>query len=554
MAAALPFLPALGNTWVNWDDPIYLLENPWYRGFGLENLRWMFTAQLSSHYQPMVWLTYALDYTLWGMNPLGYHLTTILLHSLNAALVFFLAARLLNGGPAAAAFAALVFAVHPLRVESVVWAAQRRDVLCGTFTLAAVLAYLRGQESGKWRAASVGLYCLALLSKAIALTLPASLLVLQWFPLRRLTGASWRSCAPKVLRGLVPFALAAGAMSMIALGGEARGRSLWSWEQHGLWARLAQCGYGLCFYLAKTLLPVGLSPIYELPFQLDPRSFPFPLTAAGVLGITALCWRIREKRPEWAAAWLIYAITASPVLGLTQSGPQIAADRYTYLPCLPWALLAGAGLGRALESGRRAAAGAVLLVLALAALTARQTLRWRDSETLWTHAAAVQPRSSIARNNLGTALIGRGAVAAAAVRFEEALAINPICVQAQRRLAEYARSGGDPGEIEPWRLRYDTNPTCRSARANLVTALASQSRFEPALDYYRELLILEPGNAHAHNNFGLALAGIGCPETARRSFQEALRLAPNDTRARANLNRLPPRERREAEPSRCRLR
>lgn len=558
LAATVPFLPALGNGWVNWDDPIYLLENNWYRGLSRENLRWMFTARLSSHYQPMVWLTYALDFKLWGMNPAGYHLTTLLLHGFNAALFFLLALRLLaKGSVAGAAFAALLFAVHPLRVESVAWAAQRRDVLCGTLYLATVLTYLRGEDSARWRAVSVGLFGAALLSKAIALTLPAALLVLEWRPLGRLDpGPDFGARARRVFARLVPYALAAAAMSAVALGGEAQGRSLWSWEQHGLGARLAQCGYGLCFYLSKTLFPAGLSPIYELPFRLDPGAFPYPLTAAAAAGITFICWRLRNRRPEWAAAWLVYGITLSPVLGLTQSGPQIAADRYTYLPGLPLALLAGAGLDRwrAAPGGRRTAAlAAGALVLALAAAAWRQTLLWRDSETLWTHAVLVQPRSSIAHNNLGTALTARGALAPAAARFEEALAVNPVCIEAQRRLVGFARTGGNQEELAHWRGLYDTNPACRSAWANLVTARAAQGQFAPALRYYGELLILEPANAHAHNNLGLALAGSGCPEEARKHFSEALRLDPSDPRAGGNLRRLPEKSGREAPPCRVKL-
>ncbi len=210
LVTVVPFLPTLDNQFVNWDDDDNLVENPQYRGLGWTHLRWMWTTSHIGHYAPLTWMTFGLDYLFWGLKPVGYHLTNLLLHAANAAVFYLVASRILGSalpGPrergnvglaAAAAFAALLFAIHPLRVESVAWATERRDVLSGLFYLLALLAYLRAGEqgergrSGYW--ASVGLFVCALLSKSMAVSLPVVMLILDVYPLRRLGGArGWRS-------------------------------------------------------------------------------------------------------------------------------------------------------------------------------------------------------------------------------------------------------------------------------------------------------------------------------------------------------------------------
>ncbi|MFQ5804550.1 MAG: hypothetical protein ACE5JQ_16800, partial [Candidatus Methylomirabilales bacterium] len=205
------FLPALQNEFVDWDDTTNLVENPNYRGLGLKQLQWMFTTVLTGHWIPLTWVTFGLDYLLWGMNPVGYHLTNLLLHTANALVFYFLALRLLRlatRGPGeitlrlGAGASALFFALHPLRVESVAWATERRDVLSGLFFLLTILTYLKAGEAKehghrrRWLAGSVGLYALALLSKAIVMTLPFVLVILDVYPLRRLPGRWQEWIAP----------------------------------------------------------------------------------------------------------------------------------------------------------------------------------------------------------------------------------------------------------------------------------------------------------------------------------------------------------------------
>src|SRR2546430_399980 len=359
------FLPTLQNQFVNWDDDKNFLDNPHYRGLGWTRLRWMWTTHLG-HYIPLTWMTLGLDYLLWGMNPLGYHLTNLLLHAANAVVFFFVVHRILTRAllsPAerghaltvSAGFAALVFAVHPLRVESVVWITERRDVLSGLFYLLTILMYLRAceqEERGRgWYWAAVGLFACALLSKSMAVNLPVVLLILDVYPLRRL-GESigwWSAPARRGYVEKIPFVLLGAAASAIAVMAQSSVRAAVSLAQLSAPGRLAVSAYGLSFYLWKTVAPVNLSPLYELRPPVNPWAAPFIVSYGLVLALTAIALALRRRVPGLPAAWLAYVVVLLPVLGTFQSGPQIAADRYTYLAGLGWAIFAGAGL----RSGER---------------------------------------------------------------------------------------------------------------------------------------------------------------------------------------------------------
>src|SRR5437870_63237 len=266
------FLPALQNQFVSWDDAENFLDNPHYRGLGWSQLHWMWTTH-RGHYIPLTWMTLGLDYLLWGMNPVGYHLTNLLLHAANAGVFFFVVRRLLTRAlpspserghalAVAAGFAALVFAIHPLRVESVAWATERRDVLSGLFYLLTILAYLRASERGErgrggyW--AAVGMFACALLSKSMAVNLPVVLLILDVYPLRRLGGVIgwWSAPARRVYVEKIPFVLLAAAASAIAVMAQSSVRAAVSLAQLSAPGRLAVSAYGLSFYLWKTVAPV----------------------------------------------------------------------------------------------------------------------------------------------------------------------------------------------------------------------------------------------------------------------------------------------------------
>jgi hypothetical protein len=308
------FLPVLGNGFIpNWDDRTNFLDNPWYRGLGPAQLRWMFTTFHAGHYIPLTWLSLGLDYLLWGLDPAGYHLTSLLLHAATALAFYFLARRLFRlalppaTSPAAlrwgAATAALLFAVHPLRVESVAWATERRDVLSGLFYVLALLAYLKMVEAepGRRRGlhlASLALFVCALLSKSITVTLPVTLLVLDVYPLRRLGGpAGWRAPRPW-LEKLPFFALsaAAAAVAFAALLPLGNARSV---ADMGLGIRTFLSVYGLAFYLFTTVAPLDLSPLYPLSVTVTWMHF------AVVAGITLVAVLMHRRWPALTAVWCV---------------------------------------------------------------------------------------------------------------------------------------------------------------------------------------------------------------------------------------------------------
>src|SRR5438132_10798695 len=353
------FLPALQNQFVDWDDAANFLDNPHYRGLAWTHLRWMWTTHLG-HYIPLTWMTLGLDYLLWGMNPLGYHLTNLLLHAANAVVFFFVVLRILTRAlpspserghalAVSAGFAALVFAIHPLRVESVAWVTERRDVLSGLFYLSTILMYLQACERGArgrggyWL--SVAVFVCALLSKSMVVNLPVVMLILDVYPLRRLGGAIgwWSEPARRVYLEKIPFVLLAAAASAIAVMAQSSVHAAASLAQLGVPGRLAVAAYGLSFYLEKMVAPLNLSPLYELG-TVNPWATPFLLSYGVVLALTALALAFRHRLPGLPAAGLAYVVILLPVLGIFQNGPQIAADRYTYLAGMGWAIFGGAAL------------------------------------------------------------------------------------------------------------------------------------------------------------------------------------------------------------------
>lgn len=566
----LAFLPTFENGFVEWDDGPNLLRNEAYRGLGLAQLRWMFVAFHGGHYIPLTWLTFGLDYLIWGMDPFGYHLTSLLLHAANAVLFFLIAVRLLAlANPAlgadwlglrvAALTAALLFSLHPLRVESVAWATERRDVLCGSFYLLAVLAYLRACDAPAaaprarrlWYGAAVAAGAAALLAKSMAVSLPLVLLVLDVYPLRRLTldrrivaeAAQRRSLAEKI-----PFVVLSATAIPLAIFAARSTDSLTSLSQVGIAARLSLADFSLAFYLWKMLVPLNLAALYERPVSVDWSAPAFVLCGLVVLSLTAVAVGLRRRWPALAAVWAIYVVILMPVSGIVHNGPQIAADRYTYLSCLGWGLLAAGGLGAGwlrLRRTRPASAAAwrlapvVLIVsVCLGALTWRQTEVWHDTESLWTHALAASP-SAIAYYNLGAALAAEGRRAEAIERYRDAVKRLPTYVEAHNNLGFALAQEGrlDEAAEQLWEA-VKLRPRWALAHNNLAFVLDRQGRTAEALEHLREASRLRPEAAAIHNNMGDALVKLGRLDEAAAEYREALRLDSRLSEAQAGLDRV----------------
>ena len=568
-AAALTFLflsGVLKNGFVNWDDDFNLVLNPYYRGLGWAQLKWAFTTFHMGHYQPLSWLTLGADYLLWGMDPRGYHLTNLLLHAANAAVFCLVALRLLRLAapeepgeddrslPLAACFAALVFALHPLRVEAVAWATERRDVLSGLFYLLTALFYLKacspGEDASRRPArllAALVLYLLSLLSKGIGVSLPAALLILDIYPLRRLPAGGWfKPEARKVWAEKLPFAalaLAAGATGLLAQVSTGATGFLNIGEAQPFWQRLLQAFYAAAFYLRKTLLPFNLSPLYERPYRTGALLLPAAFAALAIMGVKLYAWLGRRGRPGFAALWFYYLLTLLPVLQLVPFGPYVAADRYTYLACLPWALGAGWLFLRA--ASRAGLFGwpawtAAALALFLGGLSARQVPVWRGPEDLWRAVLAVNPSSSIAHSNLGSVLLDtRGRMDEAAAHFREALRIRPDYAFAHYNLGNALAAQGRAAEaLEQYRHTIRLMPDYANAWYNLGNGLFAAGDTAGAIENYRRAVSLRPDFADAHNNLGSALLRLRDYAGAEREYRAALAAAPGHPVAKGNLEGL----------------
>lgn len=409
LVTLLVYLPALKNGFVNWDDRGYVYENLDIRHLDLIFLKHAFTEVTLSNWHPLTTISYAIDYAAWGLNPLGYHLVNIVLHAIDSALVGVLAIRLVTiarpstqprGLAIAGLAAALLFGLHPAHVESVAWVAERKDVLSTFFFLLTVLSYMKYARTSSISSymASVILFTLSLLSKPMAVTLPAVLLLLDLYPLGRLKEIK------KVILDKVPFA----ALSLASV-------YMTVWAQHGaittgelpLATRTLTAIRAYAFYIYKAVLPVDLAPFY--PYNQYPEFLSIEYGGALVLLliITGLCLFVLKRSKAPLSALLFYLITLLPVIGFIQLGGHGAADRYTYLPSIaPFILL---GAGAAMVSERKnffpAVAGVLAVItIAFSFLTIRQIGVWKDSVSLWTHEIRLQPYgSAIPYYNLASA-------------------------------------------------------------------------------------------------------------------------------------------------------
>lgn len=546
---------------VNWDDPVNFLTNNHYRGLGWVHLRWMLTTSLMGQWIPLTWLTLAIDYLVWGMDPFGYHLTNVLLHCAATIAWYFVARRLLtlcfSSSPpwaitAGTLAATLFFAIHPLRAESVAWITERRDVLSGALFMLALLGYLHAHGGGlhrrRWMLLSIGCYTLAALSKSIVVSLPIVLFLLDVYPLRRISPPWGTSAVLRLLREKwLYFSIALGT-GLMAIWAQHSNDFLTSLETLPLAARIPVALYSIRFYFTKTLVPIGLSPLYELPAHvnwLDPR---FVAAAVGSLAASALAIVLGRRHPGVLVAWMIYLVMLAPVSGVVHNGYQLAHDRYSYLSCLPWAVLFGAALTAVLGASQRGlvrrplarivAGTAAAWLVALGFLAVQQTKIWRDDDTLWRYALDADPACSICHTNLGISLLKRGFTALAIQEFERALALRPERVQVRSDLGIALTQAGrlDAALVEFNRVlaRY---PDDLNARNNLAVCLLRAGRVPEAIAQWRTVLGLDPNHVMARANLGAALINDGRVQEGVSILERLLADEPHYVAARADLVR-----------------
>jgi protein O-mannosyl-transferase len=506
------------------------------------------------HWIPVTWLTFGVDHAIWGMNAFGYHLTNVLLHAANAVLFYLLALRLLRLGLTEAGagairlgaiVAALFFAIHPLRVESVAWVTERRDVLSALFYLLTALAYLKacavdGPPRRRWLLASLGAYTLGLLSKSLIMSLPFVLLVLDVYPLRRARGR-WRRVLLEKLPYLV-LAIGAAVISVLVVIAKV---GLTSSSAYPPTARVAMALYSLVFYLWKTLAPALLSPMYELPARVELTSPRFLAPALFVIALTVGLVLARRSWPAALTVWLVYGLTLAPVSGIVHNGPQLVADRYSYLSCLGIALLIGAAVTAVVASAAigKPVRAAVLLagfawLAGLTALTVQQLPVWRDAEAVWARGLEVDPDCAFCHGQTGALAGNRGDLATAIAHFARVVELRPRNVRHRSNLGLALLKAGRPVEAAAEFERIlAQEPTDAETRTRLGLALAQQGKLTEASREFERASRDDPRSAGALTQLGVSLIELGRPAEAIPYLESAASLDPASPIARDALSR-----------------
>jgi tetratricopeptide (TPR) repeat protein len=544
----------LGFGFIRYDDPRYVLDNPWVqRGLSWDGLRWAFTSFHDANWFPLTWLSLMLDVEIAGVSARMFHATNLLLHAASSLLLFQLLDRA-TGARWKSAWVAVLFAVHPLHVESVAWISERKDVLSALFWLLTMWLWLRWTERpGALRYALViASFALGLLSKPMLVTLPFVLLLFDFWPLGRTREASLGS----LVREKLPLLGLTAASSAVTLMAQLSGGAVASLEAYPLAPRLVNAVLAYAAYLRQTFWPTGLAILYPLPGSdvTIASGLPAALVLAAIALLAALGWR---SRPYLAVGWLWYLGTLVPVIGILQVGLQAQADRYTYLPLIGVFIMLAWGVPDLLARLRPPRAGPRLLATgALATAVAALWLAhlqcgyWRDSIRLFERTVAVTGENPIARANLASSYYQRnepGDTERARVHFAEALRIDPHFTAARNGLAGALMKLGRVEEaIEHWSAVVAEKPKARGALCNLCGALAQAGRFAEAEKRCREALGFERQALCGHLTLGLLYLRQERILDAESHFDAALELDPSNPEARDQLTaiRERPQERR----------
>ena len=547
------YLPVLHNDFVNWDDPVLIQNISAFHSRNLATLKWMFTPMTSDNWIPLTWLSFTLDFHLGKLNPLVYHLDNLLLHCFNTALVFFLSLRIFTivrkninspekSTPVAwmvpAAFlAALLFGLHPIHVESVAWASERKDLLCGFFFLSSLLAYLNyvtasGHKGLKY-CSCLALFILALMSKPMAVTLPLVMLVLDAWPLRRfsqgLSGA---------IRDKIPFFMLSLVSGWLTVLVQAHAGAINSIPKLTLTFQVVNAFHSLIFYLWKMLLPVNLTAFYPIVVGEGFISFEKLAAVLGVVLMALACFVYRKKHPFLAVAFLFYAITLFPVLGFLQFGYQAAADRYTYLPSLSPILLFSA-VSAVYLTGRKTGLAilAVLLTLVLGMATYRQTGIWKSSLALWEDALRVVPENTdVAHSNLADAYYQIGRLEDALREYNCAVSINASNVVTHNgRGTTLARLERYPEAEVEFKNAAALNPQNDFPHINLWNLYRLTGRDEESLKEAQECVRLNPMSAGAYDRLGTSYEALGRLGQSIEAFQKAVSMEQGNPEFKEHL-------------------
>jgi len=525
------FGQTLRHEFVNFDDNTYVYENARVAGgLSWKGLAWVFTHPDCSLYHPLTMLSLMADHQFHGLHPGGYHLTNVLLHTASVLLLF-LVLRQMTGALWRSAFVAAVFAVHPLRAESVAWVSERKDVL-GTFffmlTLGAYVYYVCKPNSlGRYLVVAAA-FVLALLSKPTVVTLPFVLLLLDYWPLQR------KEPVRRLLMEKLPLlALAAGACALTVLAADKEVTS--NNASISLPARLGNAVVSYAVYLRQMVWPEGLAPFYPRPEQ----GYPVWTVALSLLLLVLISggvWALRRKRPWLLAGWLWYLVMLTPMIGIVQMGSFAHADRMTYLPqigicvALTW-LVAEWRVNRTALGGLMTGVLAVLMICAW-----KQTAYWRDSETLWTHTLACTTRNLLGHLHLGSAFLEKKRPEDAITQFQSALQINPGYAEAHNNLGiAFSQTGRIDEAIAQYQKALQIKPDDAEAHCSLGIVFSKKGKVDDAITQFQLALQMDPDYAPGQFDLGNALLQAGKVDEAITRFQNVLQIRPGYAPAYFNL-------------------
>jgi len=516
---ALAYNPLFSNSFVDYDDPEYITRNPHINsGLTIETWWWACTSLRSGNWHPLTWISHALDVSLFGFDAAGHHSNSLLIHVLNAVLIFLLLSAITREKGPPLVVAAL-FGLHPLAVESVSWAAERKNVLCTLFFLLALAAYARyaRHPSVARYLPLVIAFALGLSAKPMVITLPFVLLLLDFWPLARVEGSSFAPLFSATQRGITTLILEKVPLLVLSVGSaiitwiaQSSAGAVASTGPLPLAARISNAIYSYFGYILKAFVPTGLAPFYP---EAPRKASEIAVASLFIIVVSTAVWLVRVRRPYLMVGWLFYLGTLVPVIGLVQVGGQAMADRYTYIPMIGifvavvW-LADDLAIDQQLSVAARALVAAAILAT-LAVLTWRQVGLWHDDITLWSYNLEVTNNNVVAEDNLGIAFLKVGRTEEALAHFYKATQLAP----------------DDP-----------------ISAANVATDLLSHGRTQEAIAKYEVALakarfvpMLLP---NIHSNLGSAFLSMGNVDQAREHYKLALGLNPDDTVARRGLERI----------------
>jgi Tfp pilus assembly protein PilF len=597
------YLSSLHHEFVEWDDAQYVVENLHIRSMNIAFIKWAFAGFHAGNWHPLTWISHAIDYAIWGLNPLGHHLTNVILHAANTFVVVLLIIDLLNvlkettikrrpseflhermilitGG-----VTGLLFGLHPLHVESVAWVAERKDLLCALFVLLSVTLYTKyvnslNNEPAEEKSAlrffnkqyffALVFFILALLSKPMAVTLPFVLLILDWYPFKRIQSLKTFRATFIEKIPLIALSLISSVLTVLA---QRAGGALASIESIPLSTRLLVGARSLIAYLWKMIWPLNLTPFYPYPTNVSLLSLEYLFTIAFVVGITIICIVRAKKQRLWLSVWSYYVMTLIPVIGIVQVGRQAMADRYTYLPSLGPFLIMGLGVAWASRKINTlpqwgliikflGAAISILVFVSMSYLTFRQIGIWNNSIRLWSYviekhperahlvyyfrglaflntdqfdkaiedfdiAISLEPYFSDAFLNRGNAFEKIGKFDKAIENFDKAIALRPSYEAYFNRGMTFEKMGLPDKAIADYDSAIALKPSRYEAYYAGGRLYGKTGLFDKSIEYFNKYIAINPNHAESYNNRGLSYVYIGRDDRALEDFNKAIALDQN---------------------------